>query len=116
MGSVVQAGAKMNPARQPRSIRIAGIRPGDDREPRLVSYGVAAVEPGIFGLGPVPAVKQALARVGWRLGDIEPVEINEVFATIAMVVMRELGLPEDIVNVEGGPSHMAIRSGRRAQS
>jgi acetyl-CoA C-acetyltransferase len=69
---------------------------------RLVSYGIAAVEPGMFGLGPIPAVKQALDRAGWRLSDIERVEINEAFAAIAIVVTRELGLPEDIVNVEGG--------------
>jgi acetyl-CoA C-acetyltransferase len=69
---------------------------------RLVSYGIAAVEPGMFGLGPIPAVRQALDRAGWRLGDIERVEINEAFAAIAIVVTRELGLPEDIINVEGG--------------
>jgi acetyl-CoA C-acetyltransferase len=69
---------------------------------RLVSYGIAAVEPGMFGLGPIPAVRLALDRAGWRLGDIERVEINEAFAAIAIVVTRELGLPEDIINVEGG--------------
>ena len=69
---------------------------------RLVSYGIAAVEPGMFGLGPIPAVKKALARAGWRLSDVERIEINEAFAAIAIVVTRELGLPEDIVNVEGG--------------
>lgn len=69
---------------------------------RLVSYGIAAVEPGMFGLGPIPAVKQALARAGWSLGSVERVEINEAFAAIAIVVTRELGLPPDIVNVEGG--------------
>jgi acetyl-CoA C-acetyltransferase len=69
---------------------------------RLVSYGIAAVEPGMFGLGPVPAVRQALARAGWSIGDVERVEINEAFAAIAIVVARELGFPEDIVNVDGG--------------
>jgi acetyl-CoA C-acetyltransferase len=69
---------------------------------RLVSYGIAAVEPGMFGLGPVPAVKQALQRAGWDIRSIERAEINEAFAAIAIVVARELGLPEDIVNVEGG--------------
>lgn len=69
---------------------------------RLVSYGVAAVEPGMFGLGPIPAVRQALDRAGWKLGDIERIEINEAFAAIVIAVMRKLGLPEDIVNVEGG--------------
>jgi len=75
---------------------------GLDPIARLVSYGIAAVEPGMFGLGPIPAVRQALDRAGWNLGDIERVEINEAFAAIAIVVTRELGLPEDIVNVEGG--------------
>lgn len=69
---------------------------------RLVSYGIAAVEPGMFGLGPIPAVKQALGRAGWDIGSVQRVEINEAFAVIAIVVARELGLPEDIVNVEGG--------------
>ena len=75
---------------------------GLDPVARLVSYGVAAVEPGMFGLGPIPAVRQALDRAGWKLGDVERIEINEAFAAIAIVVMRELGLPEDIVNIEGG--------------
>jgi acetyl-CoA C-acetyltransferase len=69
---------------------------------RLVSYGIAAVEPGMFGLGPVPAVTQALQRAGWDIRSIERAEINEAFAAIAIVVAHELGLPEDIVNVEGG--------------
>jgi len=69
---------------------------------RLVSYGIAAVEPGMFGLGSVPAVRQALQRAGWELGSVERVEINEAFAAIAIVVAHELGFPEEIVNVEGG--------------
>jgi acetyl-CoA C-acetyltransferase len=69
---------------------------------RLVSYGIAAVEPGMFGLGPIPAVRQALDRARWKLSDIDRIEINEAFAAIAIVVTRELGLSEDIVNIEGG--------------
>ncbi len=69
---------------------------------RLAGYGVAAVEPGMFGLGPVPAVRKALERAGWRLGDIERIEINEAFAAVPLAVMKQLGLPQDIVNVEGG--------------
>jgi len=69
---------------------------------RLVSYGIAAVEPGMFGLGPIPAVKQALQRAGWDIGSVQRVEINEAFAAIAIVVAHELGFPEGIVNVEGG--------------
>ncbi len=69
---------------------------------RLASYGVAAVEPGMFGIGPVPAVRQALERAGWKIGDLQRVEINEAFAAIALACLRELGLAEDVVNVEGG--------------
>lgn len=69
---------------------------------RLAGYGIAAVEPGMFGLGPIPAVHQALDRAGWTIGDLERVEINEAFAAIAIVVARELGLPQDIVNPDGG--------------
>jgi acetyl-CoA C-acetyltransferase len=69
---------------------------------RLVAYGVAAVEPGMFGIGPVPAVRQALERARWNLPDVERLEINEAFAAVPLAVLRELGLSEDIVNVEGG--------------
>lgn len=69
---------------------------------RLASFGVAAVEPGLFGLGPIPAVKLALARAGWTHTDIDRIEINEAFAAITLACLRELSLPEEIVNVEGG--------------
>jgi acetyl-CoA C-acetyltransferase len=69
---------------------------------RLAAYGVAAVEPGMFGIGPVPAVRQALERAHWSLRDIDRVEINEAFAAVPLAVLGELGLAEDIVNVEGG--------------
>ena len=69
---------------------------------RLASYGVAAVEPGFFGLGPIPAVQQALARAGWKVRDVDRVEINEAFAAIALACQRKLELAEDVVNVEGG--------------
>ena len=69
---------------------------------RLAAYAVAAVEPGMFGLGPVPAVRKALERAGWKLTDVERIEINEAFAAVPLAVAKELGLPEDIVNVEGG--------------
>ncbi len=69
---------------------------------RLVSYGVAAVEPGMFGMGPVPAVRRALEHAGWTVKDVDRIEINEAFAAIAIAVYRELGFAEDVVNVEGG--------------
>lgn len=69
---------------------------------RLVAYGIGAVEPGMFGLGPVPAVRQALDRASWNIADVERFEINEAFAAIVLAVIKELSLPPDIVNVEGG--------------
>ncbi|MGC1302241.1 MAG: thiolase family protein [Caulobacteraceae bacterium] len=75
-----------------------GVRPSA----RLVSYGLAAVEPGLFGMGPVPAVRQALDRAGWTIGDLDRIEINEAFAVVPLAVAKELGLPEDVINVEGG--------------
>ncbi len=69
---------------------------------RLVATGVGAVAPGMFGLGPVPAVHQALGRAGWSVRDIGRAEINEAFAAIAIALTNELELSEDITNVEGG--------------
>src|SRR5262245_19448181 len=69
---------------------------------RLVAYGIAAVEPGMFGLGPVPAGKQALQRAGWDTRSVERVEVNEAFPAVPLSAARELGLPEEVVNVEGG--------------
>jgi acetyl-CoA C-acetyltransferase len=77
-------------------------RMGVEPVARLAGYGVGAVEPGMFGLGPVPAVHHALQRAGWSLGDIERIEINEAFAAVPLAVIRELGLPEESVNVDGG--------------
>ena len=120
--TTLEALARLKPAFRPNGTITAGNAPGLndaaaavvladetwaekhglEATARLVSYGVAAVEPGMFGLGPVPAVKQALQRAGWEIGSIERAEINEAFAAIAIVVARELGLSDDIVNVEGG--------------
>lgn len=69
---------------------------------RLVAHSVVAVEPGMFGIAPVPAVKLAVERAGWTTGDIERIEINEAFAAVSLACLRELKLAEDIVNVEGG--------------
>jgi acetyl-CoA C-acetyltransferase len=69
---------------------------------RLVSYGIAAVEPGMFGLGPVPAIRMALQRAGWALGDVDRFEINEAFAAVPLAVARELGIGHGVLNVDGG--------------
>ena len=82
---------------------------------RLVAYGVAAVEPGMFGLGPVPAVQMALARAGWQFSDVERVEINEAFAAVPIAVLRKLGLPRTSSTSKAARSPMAIRSARPAR-
>lgn len=69
---------------------------------RLVSHAVVAVEPEMFGVGPVPAVQVAMERAGWKITDVDRVEINEAFAAVALVCVRQLGFAEDVVNVEGG--------------
>jgi acetyl-CoA C-acetyltransferase len=69
---------------------------------RLAGHGVAAVEPGMFGLGPIPATQLALQRAGWSVSDVERAEINEAFAAVALACQRGLELPADVVNVEGG--------------
>jgi len=69
---------------------------------RLRGYGVAAVEPGMFGLGPVPALEQAIGRAGWTFNDVDRIEINEAFAAVPLAVIAKLGLNHEIVNVEGG--------------
>jgi acetyl-CoA C-acetyltransferase len=75
---------------------------------RLAAFGVGAVEPDYFGIGPVPAVKQALARAGWSVGDLDRVEINEAFAAIALACQRELGLRRRSSTPRGAPSPTAI--------
>jgi acetyl-CoA acetyltransferase family protein len=69
---------------------------------RVVSSAVAGVAPDVMGIGPVPAVRLALRRAGLDMDDIELIELNEAFAAQALACMRELGMPPDRVNVNGG--------------
>jgi acetyl-CoA acyltransferase len=69
---------------------------------RFVSYAAAGVAPEIMGIGPVAAIPKALKLADLNLGDIELIELNEAFAVQALAVMREAGLPEERVNVNGG--------------
>ncbi|MEN8144081.1 MAG: thiolase family protein [Gemmatimonadota bacterium] len=69
---------------------------------RLGSSAVAGVEPDCMGLGPVPAVRKALARAGIEVNDLDLVELNEAFAAQALPCIRELGLDPERVNVNGG--------------
>jgi acetyl-CoA acyltransferase len=69
---------------------------------RFVTFAVAGVEPDVMGIGPIKAVPKALARVGMSMNDIDLIEFNEAFASQVLAVVRELGMPEDKVNVNGG--------------
>lgn len=114
--------ARLKPAFRPDGTITAGSAPGVNAAaaamivcdsataraagltPMLVIRGVglAGVEPGYFGLGPVPAIRQALARAGWSIADLDRVEVNEAFAAIALVVRDELGIDPARFNVDGG--------------
>jgi acetyl-CoA acetyltransferase family protein len=69
---------------------------------RLVSWGIAGVDPKIMGQGPVPSTRAALKRAGLKLEDIDLVEVNEAFAAQYLAVEKELGLDRNKVNVNGG--------------
>ena len=69
---------------------------------RIVSGGVCGVDPDIMGIGPAPSSRQALARAGKKIEDMDLVEINEAFATQYLAVEKDLGLDRDRTNVNGG--------------
>jgi acetyl-CoA C-acetyltransferase/acetyl-CoA acyltransferase 2 len=69
---------------------------------RLVQWGVAGVDPAIMGIGPAPAIQHALARAELKQADIDLFEVNEAFAPQYLAVEKELGLPRDKTNVNGG--------------
>jgi 3-oxoadipyl-CoA thiolase len=69
---------------------------------RFVGSAVAGVDPRVMGIGPVPAVRKLLERTGLAVGDLDLVELNEAFASQSLAVIRELGLDDEKVNVNGG--------------
>ena len=69
---------------------------------KITSWATAGVDPSIMGTGPIPASRKALEKAGWDIGDVDLIESNEAFAAQACCVMKELGLSEDKVNVNGG--------------
>src|SRR6266516_1708673 len=83
---------------------------------RLVSWGIVGVPPDIMGIGPAPAIRQALKRADLSLADMDRVEVNEAFATQYIGVERELGLDRDKTNLNGGGisiGHPLAASGAR---
>jgi acetyl-CoA C-acetyltransferase len=69
---------------------------------RLVATACHAHEPGLFTTAPVPAMKKVMAKAGWAVGDVDLFEVNEAFAVVAMIAMRELAIPHAKINVNGG--------------
>jgi acetyl-CoA C-acetyltransferase len=68
----------------------------------IVSSAAHAHEPAYFTTAPVKAMQKALAKAGWTIGDVDLVEINEAFAIVPMIAMKDLGIPHEKVNVNGG--------------
>jgi acetyl-CoA C-acetyltransferase/acetyl-CoA acyltransferase 2 len=83
---------------------------------RLVNWGVAGVDPSVMGIGPVPAFRNAMTRAEAKLSDFDLFEVNEAFAPQYLAVEKELGLPRDRTNVDGGAiavGHPLAASGAR---
>jgi acetyl-CoA acyltransferase 2 len=119
-GGVVTAGNASGIGDGAAALVIASEKFAGDRglKPlgRLVSWGVAGVDPAIMGIGPVPASKIALAKAGLSIDDMDLIEVNEAFAAQTCAVERELALPRDKLNVHGGAialSHPLAASGAR---
>ena len=83
---------------------------------RLLSWGVAGVDPSIMGIGPAPASRKALEKAGLKIEDMDLIELNEAFAPQAAAVSKELGLDPNKTNVDGGAialTHPLAASGAR---
>jgi len=94
------------------AVRQYGFKP----MARLVSWGVVGVPPEIMGIGPAPAIRQALKRADLSLDDLDRVEVNEAFSAQYLAVEKELGLKRDKTNVNGGAisiGHPLAASGAR---
>ncbi|MGH7024750.1 MAG: acetyl-CoA C-acyltransferase, partial [Caulobacteraceae bacterium] len=69
---------------------------------RIAGHGVHAHAPALFTTAPVPAMRQALERAGWRADEVDLFEVNEAFAVVAMIAMREMAIEHEQLNVNGG--------------
>ena len=68
----------------------------------IVSWATSGVDPSLMGSGPIPASKKALAKARWNIKDLDLIESNEAFASQSLAVIKDLKLPEEKVNVNGG--------------
>jgi acetyl-CoA C-acetyltransferase len=73
---------------------------------RLVAHAGHAHAPARFTTAPVFAMQKALAKAGWGIGDVDLFEVNEAFAVVAMIAMRDLSIPHDVLNINGGACAM----------
>ena len=69
---------------------------------RIVSWATCGVDPSLMGSGPIPASKKALEKAGWKVNDLDLVESNEAFAAQSLAVIKDLKIPKEKVNVNGG--------------
>ena len=69
---------------------------------KIVSWATSGVDPSLMGSGPIPASKKALEKADWKITDLDLIESNEAFAAQSLAVIKDLGLPKDKVNVNGG--------------
>lgn len=120
--TTVESLARLKPAFRPDGTITAGNAPGVNAgaaamivceravadelglEPILTirSAAVVGVEPGLFGFGPVPAIRKVLGLAGWRVDEVDRYEINEAFAAVALVAQSELGIDPERLNPDGG--------------
>ena len=75
---------------------------GLDSLAKIVSWATCGVDPSLMGSGPIPASKKALEIAGWEVNNLDLIETNEAFAAQSLAVIKDLGLPEEKVNVNGG--------------
>ena len=75
---------------------------GLDPMAKIVSWATSGVEPSLMGSGPIPASKKALAKAGWKINDLDLIESNEAFAAQSLAVIKDLEIPKEKVNVNGG--------------
>ena len=69
---------------------------------KITSWATCGVDPSLMGSGPIPASKKALEKAGWKISDLDLIEANEAFAAQSLAVIKDLGIPKDKVNVNGG--------------
>jgi acetyl-CoA C-acetyltransferase len=82
----------------PEKAKALGLKPMGS----VVAYAVAGVEPSVMGIGPVPAIQKVLHKAGLSLDDIDLFELNEAFAVQSLSVLRDLPIPDEKINVNGG--------------